>query len=90
MDARTTLQKKLDELVGPPLYYCDSCKLAVHVKMRGEGLEPVITRPCGNACGHQVIAPRKAIAAGVGGLNFKDKVTVSWWQFAARLTGRCV
>lgn len=88
-DQRSTLERRLDDLVGPPLYYCSDCLRACKVQAR-EGEEPVVTRACGADCGHQIIAPRKSILAGEGGLNFKDRVTVQWWQMAAKLTGRCV
>lgn len=89
MDQRTDLDKWLDDNIGPPLYYCENCLRAVKVEPR-EGAEPTVERPCGQDCGHQIIAPRKSILAGEGGLNFKDRVTVKWWQIAAALTGRCV
>lgn len=88
MDKRSELEKRLDTLIGRPLYYCASCLRGVKVTLT-DG-EPIIKRPCGEDCGHQVIAPRKAIAAGEGGMNFKDKVKLSYWQIAAALTGRCV
>lgn len=88
-DQRTPLQRKLDETVGPPLYYCDDCKLAVKVTAV-PGAEPLIERPCGKQCGHQIIAPRKSILAGEGGLNLKDRAKVAYWQIAAALTGRSV
>jgi hypothetical protein len=89
MDKRSDLQKRLDAVVGPPLYYCDTCKLSVSVKAR-DGQEPLIERPCEGACSEPIIAPRKAIAAGKGGLNMRDKAKLSYWQLAAALTGRCV
>lgn len=88
MDKRTDLEKKLWDFVGPPLYYCEGCMLAVDVKPTEEGKEPIITRPCD--CNAQIIAPRKAIAAGEGGLNLPDTIKVKYWQVAASLTGRCV
>lgn len=87
-DQRSELQKKLDSMLGMPLYYCEDCLRAVDVKA-GDG-EPVVTRPCGEECGHQIIAPRKAIACGEGGLSFKDEVKTFWWRLAAAMTGRCV
>lgn len=86
MDQRTAWEKKLDNLIGPPLYYCDCCKRAVSVKATNG--EPVIERPC--ECDAQIIAPRKAIAAGEGGLNMSDRAKLAYWQVAAALTGRCV
>lgn len=88
MDKRTELEKRLDVLVGKPLYYCASCLRGVRVV--ATDCEPIIKRPCGIDCGHQIIAPRKAIAVGEGGMNFKDKAKLTYWQVAAALTGRCV
>jgi hypothetical protein len=53
-----------------------------------EGAEPVIERPCD--CNAQIMAPRKAIVAGEGGLNWTDAAKSKYWQIAAALTGRCV
>lgn len=87
MDARSDIEKKLWDTIGPPLYYCADCLLAVDVKPV-EGDEPIVKRPCD--CNAQIIAPRKAIAAGEGGLNLPDRIKVTYWQVAAALTGRCV
>lgn len=86
-DQRSGIEKVLWDKVGPPLYYCSECLRAVKVTAV-EGAEPVIERPCG--CNAQIYAPRKAIAAGEGGLNWKDSAKVKYWQVAAALTGRCV
>lgn len=89
-DQRSTLERQVDEMVGPPLYYCAECLRAVKVTTVN-GSEPIVERPCGPDCSTaQIIAPRKSILAGEGGLNFKDKATVKVWQIAAALTGRCV
>lgn len=88
IDKRTQFDKMMWDKVGPPLYYSSECLLAVKVTPVENG-EPLIERPCEN-CNCQVMAPRKAVAAGEGGLNFADKVKVSYWQIAAALTGRCV
>ncbi len=87
MDKRSALQKKLWDILGPPLYYCEACLLAVDVKAV-EGKEHVIKRKCD--CNAGIIAPRKAIAAGEGGLNLPDRVKLKYWQVGAALTGRCV
>jgi hypothetical protein len=86
-DQRSKAERILWDKVGPPLYYCSDCLRAVKVTAV-EGSEPVIKRPCD--CNAQIIAPRKAIAAGKGGLNWKDRAKVNYWQAAAALTGRCV
>ena len=87
MDARTPMEKRLWSVLGPPLYYCADCLKAVEVKPV-EGREPIIRRKC--QCTGQIMAPRKAIAAGEGGLNFTDSVKMKTAQLLASLTGRCV
>lgn len=87
-DQRSELQKKLDGMLGMPLYYCADCMRGVDVKAT-DG-EPIITRPCGEECGKEIIAPRKAIACGEGGLSMKDTAKTFYWRLAAALTGRCV
>jgi hypothetical protein len=81
------MERFLWEKIGPPLYYCSDCLRAVKVTPVADG-EPIIERPC--ECNAQIIAPRKAIVAGEGGLNWKDRTKVKYWQVAASLTGRCV
>lgn len=81
-DARTPLQRKLDEVIGKPLYYCEECKLAVKVTEAG------IERPCN--CNGRIIAPRKAIVAGAGGLGFSNRMVMAYRKTAATLTGRNV
>ena len=88
-DQRTERQKWAWDHVGPPLYYCDECKLAVGVDT-GEGRAPIITRACGQVCGHGIIAPRKSILAGEGGLSMTNKARMLLWKIEAALTGRCV
>lgn len=90
MDRRSLLERRLDELVGPPLYYCSDCLRAVKVTVRGAGREPEIERPCAECRTAQIYAPRKAILVGDGGMNKRDRVTQTWRQVAAALTGRCV
>lgn len=89
MDQRTAFEKRVWNLIGPPLYYCADCMRAVKVTVV-EGQEPLIERPCGPDCGTQIIAPRKALLPGEGGLNRMDSVKQKYWQLAAALTGRCV
>ncbi len=88
MDQRSAIERTLWDKIGPPLYYCADCLRAVKVQPV-EGAEPVITRPCKQDCGHGIIAPRKAITAGEGGLSFVNKVRVRRDQIAAAITGRC-
>jgi hypothetical protein len=88
MDARTAVERKLWDVVGPPLYYCADCLRAV--KVTAVDGAPLVVRPCGSDCSEQIIAPRKAIMPGEGGLNLTDKAKQTYSQIAASLTGRCV
>lgn len=88
-DQRSEIQKRLDNILGMPLYYCADCLRSVDVKVVG-GNAPIITRPCDENCGKQIIAPRKAIACGEGGLSMRDKAKTFYWRLAAAMTGRCV
>ena len=88
-DKRSAVEKKLWDIVGPPLYYCADCLRSVKVTAV-DGGEPVVSRPCGPECGEQIIAPRKAIMPGEGGLNLTDRAKQTYSQMAASLTGRCV
>lgn len=88
MDKRTATQKKLDKLLGMPLYYCADCLRAVDVRVVGS--EVIIKRPCDSDCGVEIIAPRKAITSGDGGLSFKDATKSFYWKLGAALTGRCM
>jgi len=88
MDARSDLEKTLWERIGPPLYYCAECMLAVKVTPV-EGGEPVVERRCSHNDA-QIIAPRRSILAGKGGLSIGNKLRMKGYQVAATLTGRCV
>jgi hypothetical protein len=81
-DARSPLRKAVDKLVGMPLYYCEECLLPVKVT------EQAITKKC--QCEANILAPRKAIVTGDGGLSVSDKIKVAYWQAGAAITGRCV
>lgn len=87
MDARSDLEKLIWKSVGPPLYYCADCMLAVKVTPV-EGGDPIVKRACAHT--GQIIAPRRSILAGKGGLSLPDKVKMKGYQMAASLTGRCV
>jgi hypothetical protein len=89
MDQRSDTERVLWEKLGPPLYYCAACLRAVKVTPV-ENAEPIIERPCVDCKDAGIIAPRKAIAAGEGGLNWTDRVKVKYAQIAAAVTGRCV
>lgn len=86
MDLRSSFQKRMDDLIGPPLYYSGQCKLPVKVTVAGPDV--TIKRPCGD-CNCQVIAPRKAIAVGKGGMNLRARALTAINQWKAALTGRC-
>lgn len=88
-DQRTKLEKLLWDKVGPPLYYCADCLRQVSV-FPIEGKEPTIVRPCNTECSKQIIAPRRAIVVGEGGMNVKDELITLYRQIAAFITGRCV
>ena len=89
MDQRTAIDKMLWEKVGPPLYYCSDCLRAVKVQPV-EGAEPTIDRPCGDECGHGIIAPRRAVCVGKGGASMPTKVKIATMKLAAAITGRNV
>lgn len=86
MDARSELEKKLWELIGPPLYYCEECLLAVSVTPV-DGGEPVIKRKCSHNEA-KIIAPRRAICVGKGGMNTGTRIKIAWNKAKASVTGR--
>ena len=86
-DQRTPLEKLMWDNVGPPLYYCSECLRGVKVTPVA-GAEPLITRPCKTACGHQIIAPRQAICVGRGAVSMRTKFQIAWMKLKANLTGR--
>jgi len=86
-DQRNELQRWLWTEIGPPLYYCSDCMLAVKVTSVPGG-EPLIQRPCNAACGHQIIAPRSAICVGKGGASLRTKLQILWAKAKAAVTGR--
>ena len=83
-DERTPGEKRAWELLGPPLYYCSECLRKVDIKERG-----IVSRRCDHHTA-QIIAPRRSILAGKGGLSFTNKVRMAGFQLGAALTGRCV
>lgn len=87
MDARSNTEKLLWEKLGPPLYYCAECLLEVSVSPV-DGGEPIVKRKCEHT--GQIIAPRRSILAGKGGLNLPNKIKQAGYQMAAAITGRCV
>lgn len=86
-DQRSPLQRWLWDNVGPPLYYCGDCLRGVKVTVV-PGAEPVVKRPCGSDCGHQIYAPRTAVCVGKGGASVSTKAQILWNQIKASLTGR--
>lgn len=85
-DERSLGEKKAWELLGPPLYYCEHCLRKVKVI---PGDDPQVIRDCDHAEA-RIIAPRRSILAGKGGLSFTNKVKMLGMQIAASITGRCV
>jgi len=80
---------KLLDLLGEPLYYCSECKRRVRVNER-DGMEPEIIRFCEHSDA-MVIAPRKAILVGEGGMKSLPLATRLKWKarsIASDLTGR--
>ncbi len=91
MDQRSAAEKILWERIGPPLYYCASCMRAVSVRVV-QRAEPEVKRPCGPECGRQIIAPRKAVVSGRGGMDLplSTRVKIKAGQIASSITGRSV
>ncbi len=85
-DERTPLERVLWERIGPPLYYCAECLRGVRVTTI-DGEEPKIERKCEHT--GQIIAPRKAIAVGKGGMSMTVRAQTAWNQIKAAATGRC-
>ena len=85
-DQRTPTEKWLWEKLGPPLYYCAECLRTVKVTPI-KGQEPKVERKCAHT--GQIIAPRKAVVAGKGGMNLATRARVAWDQAKAAVTGRC-
>lgn len=86
MDARTPIERFLWDKIGPPLYYCAECLRAVKVTPV-EGAEPKVERKCDHR--GEIIAPRKAVAVGEGGMNMPARARLAWDQAKAAVTGRC-
>lgn len=93
MDARTPLEKLLWKVLGPPLYYCDTCLKHVDVKVvpNKDGQDVKIKRFCDHEDA-KIIAPRKAVVSGKGfaGLSTGQKIKAKLQQGGAALTGRNV
>lgn len=87
-DLRSEWQKKKDSALGMPLYYCAECKLEVSVTTSSSG-EVIIKKPCSD-CKAEVIAPRRAIAVGKGGVSIKTQSKILFYKLLAYMTGRCV
>ena len=87
MDHRTAIEKFMWQKFGPPLYYCADCLRAVDVTPVA-GAEPTIARKCDHT--GQIIAPRRAVCVGQGGMSLPTRIKIAAMQTAAGLTGRCV
>jgi len=85
LDERTRVEVFLWERIGPPLYYCAECMRAVKVTPV-DGKEPIVERKCSHQ--GQIMAPRKAVVTGKGGMSFQTKAKVAWNQVKASVTGR--
>lgn len=83
-DDRTRGERAAWSLLGPPLYYCEDCLRQVKVS----GDPPVVKRTCIHD--GKIIAPRRAIVAGEGGLSPANKAKMAGYKIAAALTGRSV
>jgi len=86
-DDRSALEKLLWAKIGPPLYYCADCLRTVKVTPV-EGGEPIVKRACEHT--GQIMAPRKAICVGKGGMSLPTRVKVAAMQVASAVTGRTV
>ena len=86
-DKRNFLQKWLWDKLGPPLYYCEECLLGVSVTVVPDK-EPVIKRGYGCECTGRIIAPRKVICVGKGGVSATTKLRIMINKLKADLTGR--
>lgn len=86
-DQRTALERKAWDLIGPPLYYCAECLRGVKVTPV-DGGEPNVERRCD--CNAQIIAPRRAVCVGKGGMSLPTRAKVAAMQLGAAITGRCV
>lgn len=87
MDARTPMERLLWDHLGPPLYYCAECLRSVKVTPV-EGAEPIVQRKCQHT--GQIIAPRRAICVGEGGMSLPTRIKVAAMQAASAITGRTV
>ncbi len=87
-DQRTAFEKKLWDIIGPPLYYCEECMRAVTVKDKNG--EVTVKRPC--ECDARIIAPRHAAVSGSGfaGLSAGQKLKMAACIAASSVTGRSV
>lgn len=83
-DGRSALERAAWRLIGPPLYYCEHCLVGVDVS---GGDQPVVKRNCSHDSA-RIIAPRRSILAGAGGLSFANKVRMVIARAKSSLTGR--
>ena len=84
-DTRTAGEKFAWKMLGAPLYYCEDCLRKVDVS----GHPAVVKRSCDHLEA-RVIAPRRAIVAGEGGLSPINKAKMAFFTAAAAVTGRNV
>lgn len=80
IDDRTEGERLAWKLLGAPLYYCGECMRTAHVS------EGVIKRKCSHT--GEVIAPRRAILVGKGGLTPANRATQAFDKAYSAITGR--
>lgn len=79
-DRRSRGEKYAWEKLGPPLYYCQECMLKVKI------VDGVPMRKCEHD--GPIIAPRRAIVAGVGGLSATNKAKQAFDKAYSAVLGR--
>jgi hypothetical protein len=84
-DDRSYGERMAWRMLGAPLYYCEDCLRRVNVA----GDPPEVVRSCDHADA-RVIAPRRAIVHGEGGLSPANKLRMSAYKIASAITGRVV
>ncbi len=86
-DERSAIDRAAWKLIGPPLYYCEHCLRAVKVSTQEDGLHTV-KRSCEHDTA-QIIAPRRSILVGVGGVTpMGVKFRTAMMQAKSAITGR--
>lgn len=84
-DDRSFGEKQAWRILGAPLYYCEACLRRVHV--RGDPAQ--VIRDCEHH-DSRVIAPRRAVVHGEGGLSMQNKLVMGYSRIMAAITSRTV